>query len=115
MSYFLKSLTVVLLGAVSVSTLTAPMLPLAATQNAPPASCHQHSHNPPARQPASYVCCLVGHDSAVPLASFSPRTALEEAAGFELCAPLIQTAGLGVVKSLPLTSGDPPGTTPLRI
>lgn len=115
MSYFLKSLTLVLLTAISVSALTVPMSPLVAAPNAPSAGCHQHGHNLPARQPASYVCCLAGHDSAVPQAPFSPRPVFKEAASFVLCAPLIRIARLGAGGALPLSYGDPPGKTPQRI
>jgi hypothetical protein len=115
MTGVLKFVTLALLAAVSVSTLTVPMLPSVADAPGRPAGCHQHGHNLPARQPASYVCCLTGHDSAVPQASFSPRPVLVEVASFELCASLIRIAGLGAVGALPLSSGDPPGTTPLRI
>jgi len=115
MSYFLKSLTSVLVTAVSVGALTVPMLTLAAAANVQPAGCHQHGQKPPTRQPSSYTCCLAGHDSAVPQASFAPRPVLMEATIFELCVPLIRIARLGAVGPLPLCSGDPPGTTPLRI
>lgn len=114
MSYFLKSLTLVLLTAVGVSALTVPVLPTMVAPRGRPAGCHDHGQKPPARQP-SYACCLAGHDSAVPQASFSPRPVLVEAATFEVCATLIRIAGLGAVGPLPLSSGDPPGTTPLRI
>jgi len=116
MGRVLKSLALALLTAVSVSALTAQMLPLvAASPNGRPAGCHEHSQKPPARQPASYVCCLAGHDSAIPQASYAPRPVLDEAASFVLCDSLIQIAGIGKVEFLPVSSGGPPGTTPLRI
>lgn len=115
MSYFLKSLTLVLLATVSVSAITVPILPLTAAPDGQPAGCHQHRQKLPSHQSANYVCCLAGHDSAAPQAAFAPRPVFEEAASFELCASLIRIAGLGAGGALPLSYGDPPGTTPLRI
>jgi hypothetical protein len=115
MSYFLKYLTLVLLATASASAITVPILPVTAAPDAQPAGCHQHRQKLPSHQPANYICCLAGHDSAVPQASFAPRPVFEKTASFELCAPLVQIAVLGVVEHLPFSSGDPPGTAPLRI
>jgi hypothetical protein len=115
MSDFLKYLTLVLLATVSVSAITVPILPVTAAPDAQPAGCHQHRQKLPSHQPPNYVCCLAGHDSAVPQAAFAPRLVFEKTASFELCAPLVQIATLGVVEHLPFSSGDPPGTAPLRI
>jgi hypothetical protein len=114
MSYFLKSLSVVLLAAAGVSALTVPILPVTGAPDAQPAGCHQPGQRSPSRQPLNYVCCLAGHNSAIPQALFAPRPVFEEASvDFRGC--LIQLAGLAVVEHLPFSSGDPPGVVPLRI
>jgi hypothetical protein len=115
MSYFLKYLTLVLLAAVSVSAITVPVLTVIPAPDAQPAGCHQHGQKLPSHQPANYNCCLAGHDSAVPQASFDHLVVFEMTASIEPCAPLVQIAGVGVVEHLPFSSGGPPGTAPLRI
>jgi len=115
MSYFLKSLTLVLLSTVSVSAITVPILPVTTAPDAQPAGCHQHRQKLPSHPPANYLCCLAGHDSAIPQAAFAPRLVFEKAPSFELCAPLVEIAALGVVEHLPFSFGDPPGTARLRI
>ena len=115
MSYFLKYLSLVLLATVVVSAITVPILPVTAAPDAQPAGCHQHGQKLPSHQPVNYTCCLAGHDSAIPQASFAPHPVIEGAMSFELCGCLTQSAGQGVVEHLPFSSGDPPGTAPLRI
>jgi hypothetical protein len=89
----------------------------------PPAGCHMHASNnlpdsgipnPPRPLPASYQCCLTGHDAAVVQTSYSPQPAAEcivVTAQIELALPL-RSSGVEVPL---LPSADPPCPTPLRI
>jgi hypothetical protein len=65
--FILLLVTAVLLAAPSqVSPMQISSMTMTAT--APhdrPAGCHEHASQVPAPQPASYKCCLTGHDSAL--------------------------------------------------
>jgi hypothetical protein len=89
-----------------------------------PAVCHAHSSknlplsplpHSPLPAPASYKCCLTGHDAAVVPASTSPQPPALSAP----VPPQIESAltgyFLGDLEVSMLLSADPPGTTPLRI
>jgi len=86
----------------------------------PPAGCHRHASNslpdshPPHPVPASYQCCLTGHDAAVVKTSCSPQPAAECAPLTAQIVPTLPVRGSGVEVRL-VPSADPPGTTPLRI
>jgi hypothetical protein len=90
--------------------------PLEAPIERPPA-CHPHGGNPVPHSPlpASYKCCLTGHDAAV----VHDSTSQQPAAQYTAVPPQIESlptgyflAGLQVSMVL---STHPPGTTPLRI
>jgi hypothetical protein len=82
----------------------------------PSAGCHQHGAKPPASTPASYRCCQTGHDSAILQNSFVTQLSLSR---------LVTTSGSsnapsampieGSLKSLMISSPDPPHTIPLRV
>src|SRR5208282_105830 len=89
----------------------------------PPAACHMHVDNtlpdsslphPPRPAPASYQCCLTGHNAAVVQTSLSPQPCNECARVAVQIEPALALSSSGVEASIFLSAG-PPRTTPLRI
>ena len=92
---------------------------LAALSVAParhPAGCHSHGPGTPTHAPASYQCCVSGHDVAIPNPAFSSRRlaaricAMSDALGLRPDFPHDRISVLFVV-----SSNSPPGAVPLRI
>jgi len=88
-----------------------------------PAACHMHADNtlpdsqlphPPRPAPASYQCCLTGHNAAVVQTSFSPQPSAERVRVTEPIEHELTVSSSGLEVPLVL-SADPPGTAPLRI
>ncbi len=80
-----------------------------------PPGCHEHSSKAPAPHPTSSQCCLTGHNTAIPQTSKSSVPILYDMqTEFFIESPIgsLVTGGFG---KLAVSSGDPPGTTPLRI
>jgi hypothetical protein len=88
-----------------------------------PAGCHAHSGMPlpdsqvphsPAPTPASYRCCLIGHDVAVVQASYSsPFSHQWTRVTLQIAPALAECSHLSEVSKV--LSADPPDITPLRI
>lgn len=78
-----------------------------------PAGCHNH---PPAKSaPASYQCCVSGHDAALPNATFSPRPLVVQI--LSLDSEKLSIASILSLHSATLVfpGSSPPGSAPLRI
>src|SRR5262245_3820067 len=101
-----KSGTLVLLVAVSLSSMTAHVFTVDSGRQ--PAGCHEHQQKGPIQSPMSYQCCIYGHDSAV-VSTFTVGLAVWQGypvtAHFELP---VQLSLLPIVESLRVSSGDPP-------
>ena len=123
-----KILALLLIAALVTAPLAARSLALAVANHAPsaavderPAGCHAHGGQSlplsPLPAPVSYQCCLTGHDAAVVPASTSPQPPAQcQYAQVTLQIQSALTAySLGGLEVSLLLSGDPPGTTPLRI
>jgi len=131
MKYGSKILGLLLIAALVTAALPGGTLVLAAADHAPsgalgerPAACHAHGgqslplsqmpHSPlPA--PASYQCCLTGHDAAVVPASTSPEPPAPSAPAPPQIESLLTGLFLGGLELSMAPSAEPPGTTPLRI
>jgi hypothetical protein len=131
MKYGSKILGLLLIAALVSAALPTGALVLAAADHVPatalgerPAGCHAHGgqslplsqlpHSPlPA--PASYQCCLTGHDAAVVPASASPQPPAASAPVPPQIESLLTGYFLGGLEVSMVPSAEPPGTTPLRI
>ena|ERR1700687_3725667 len=131
MKYGSKILGLLLIAALVTAALPTGALVLAAADHAPSAAvdersagCHAHAgqslplsqlpHSPlPA--PASYQCCLTGHDAAVVPASTSPQPPAPSAPVPPQIESLLTGYFLDGLEVAMVPSAEPPGTTPLRI
>jgi hypothetical protein len=115
----LRMIAVGLLGAIFVALPGAQALAEAPFSGAParhPAGCHSHGPATPSRAPASYQCCVSGHNAAVPNAAFSSRPLEARICGLIVILPSRPDAASGrfsVIFVVP--SNSPPGAAPLRI
>jgi hypothetical protein len=82
-----------------------------------PSTCHTHggSPGPHSPLPASYKCCLTGHDAAVVQDSTSQQPAAQYTAVPAQIESLPTGYFLGGLQVPMVLSTDSPGTTPLRI
>jgi len=109
---------VVVLLSLSVATALpgAHALPFPAAQTGHPAGCHGHGPAAPSPAPASYQCCVNGHDAAIPSAACAMRPLVAQfaalAGGEDLALASTFRADFS---SNVVTAGSPPGTAPLRI
>ena len=69
-----RTLALIVLAALTVSSAGAQGLIFPAAQNSRPAGCHGHPQPTPA--PLNHDCCIAGHDQAVPGNMFSGLTLL---------------------------------------
>jgi hypothetical protein len=129
MNYGSKILGLLLIAALVTAALPTGALVLAAADHAPsaavgerPAGCHAHKNPPdsplphsPLPAPASYQCCLTGHDAAVVPASTSPQPPAPSAPAPPQIESLLTGYFLGGLEVSMVPSAEPPGTTPLRI
>ncbi|MGD0212093.1 MAG: hypothetical protein ABSB87_02600 [Terriglobales bacterium] len=122
-----KILGLLLIAAVVIAPLTAGALADADTPltglTGRPSVCHMHlggtpsDSNPPhypRSVPASYQCCLAGHDAALMQRSGSPQPSAECVRITVQFEPALPSSSSGLESSI-LPSADPPGTNPLRI
>ena len=75
------------------------------------AGCHEQMPTSP--KPADFVCCVSGHDAALPSVSFDTFPGMSSQQECVLASAVTSaclTFSLGT-----MTSGDPPGATPLRV
>jgi hypothetical protein len=104
--------------ALGVSAIGAQSLLFPAQPADHPSGCHgnsnEHGHQVPAPSPTGYQCCLTGHSTAVPQATYPEPMLLQ----------LRRVLNRDLAPSLPddvpageraISSGDPPGASPLRI
>ena len=123
MNYGSKILGLLLIAALVTAALPTGALVLAAVDERP-AGCHAHGgqsvplsqlpHSPlPA--PASYQCCLTGHDAAVVPASTSPEPPAPSAPAPPQIESLLTGYFLGGLEVSMVPSAEPPGRTALRI
>jgi hypothetical protein len=128
MKFGSRILGLLLIAALVTAALPTGSLAVAGADGAPsaavderPAVCHAHGSKSlplsPLPAPVSYQCCLTGHDAAVVPASTSPQPPAQcQRAPVTLQIESALTAYfLGDLEVSMLLSGDPPGTTPLRI
>ena len=114
MSPYAKIVAVVMLIAMGVGLLAAQPSWTHARPLDRPAGCHEHGSNAPPSRPVRTECCAVGHNAAVPqtVQSFEP-VLLNIPIEFVGDVPVTLPAD-GTEQFL-MSSGDPPGSTPLRI
>ena len=115
MERFAKLVVLLAMAAVSASSLGAQVFLLPAQPQQPPAGCHEHGSKAPARHSTNYQCCLTGHNTAVPQTFHSPQPILQDIRIELLIDSPIRSLETGGFGQLSFSSGDPPGTTPLRI
>jgi len=108
-----KSEVWVLLLAVCLGSIPAQALAIASNQQ--PAGCHEHREKPPAQSPASYQCCLHGHDSAIMPAFLLVQPAVQSFATTPPLQSSLHCPPIAIVESLRVSSGDPPRVLPLRV
>jgi hypothetical protein len=97
---------------------TAPSAQLLAMPSPPaghPAGCHDSGPAAPSPAPSSYQCCVSGHQSAIPGASFSlrPTVASSPVEVENLNRSLINFSSRDFSRLIP--SDSPPGAFSLRI
>jgi hypothetical protein len=111
-----KILATLLVTVTAVVSLAGQQSTLMVAVAAQPAGCHQHGAKPPASTPVSYRCCQTGHDSAMPQNSFVTQLSLFRlvSTGASSNAPIAMPIQ-GSLKSLMISSPDPPHTIPLRV
>lgn len=112
-----KSLMIARIAVLTASALVmqTQSVPGVATAEERPAGCHEHGRKAPLPQPASYTCCLGGHDSVLLTPSTVVVPVLQNTI-LDCTAPVSRpVATFSAVEDLPTSSGDPPGATPLRI
>jgi hypothetical protein len=114
MKPFAKLVVLLVMAAVGASSLAAQPLLLQAQPQERPAGCHQHGSNAPAPLSKSYQCCLTGHNTAIPQTFLSLEPMHNMQVELLIDSPIgsLATSGLG---KLTVSSGNPPGATPLRI
>jgi hypothetical protein len=115
MARFAKIVAVLILIAVSASSLAAQSLLSHAQSLKLPAGCHEHGSKAPSPHPTNYECCVIGHNTAVPQAAHSAililsRSQIELVGESSMC-----LSGIGHSQRLAVSSGSPPGANPLRI
>jgi hypothetical protein len=112
-SKMLAALLVTLMAAISLAEQESTLMVVVPGQ---PAGCHQHGATPPASTPVSYRCCQTGHDSAMPQSSFVTQLSLSQLVTTSASsnAPVAMPIQ-GSLKSLMISSPDPPHTIPLRV
>jgi len=115
MERFAKLVVLLVMVAVSASSLGAQAFLLPAQPQQPPAGCHEHGSKAPARHSTNYQCCLTGHNTAVPQTFHSPQPILQDIRIELLIDSPIGSLETGGLRQLTVSSGDPPGATPLRI
>jgi hypothetical protein len=113
--------TVLLLTVVVAVSLAGQEASLMATVPVRPAGCHQHGATqhgatPPASAPVSYRCCQLGHNSAILQSSLTSQTSLVDVVSTSdsTLAAIVFATPTGL-RSLMVSSPDPPHTIPLRV
>jgi hypothetical protein len=80
------------------------------------AGCHQHGSTTPASQPVSYRCCQSGHDFVILQVSLISQLSFAHAVSAADSRPVpILNSTPHSLRSLTVSSSDPPDTTPLRV
>jgi hypothetical protein len=115
---------VLLLTAVAAVSLAAEEPSLMGAAPVRPVGCHQHGATPhgatqdgatpPASAPVSYRCCQLGHNSAVLQNSLTSQPSLVVTTSDSTLAAIVFATPTGV-RSLTVSSPDPPHTIPLRV
>src|SRR5882724_5758588 len=118
--------SVLLLTAVAAVSLAGQEASVMAVAPVRPAGCHQHGatqhgatqdgQTPPASAPVSYRCCQLGHNSAVLQNSLASQPSLVDVVSISDSTPaaIVFAASTGL-RSLTVSSPDPPHTIPLRV
>ena len=107
-----KTLAYLLLGWALLAPLAGQLAP-AASEPVPASGCHHHEQ-PRAPLPASYACCLTGHNVAVPQAPHVVNLAAVHTRLSER--PILVSTNLPQeLKDLLVPPGDPPKVFALRI
>ena len=102
--------------ALGVSAVQAPSLLFPAQAADRPSGCHGngHGHPAPSPSPAGYQCCLTGHSTAVPQATYPEPMLLQLRCALNNdLTPLLQDYLPAYQRAI--SSGDPPAANPLRI
>src|SRR5882672_8748650 len=115
MARFAKIVAVLILIAVGASSLAAQSLLSHAQSLKRPAGCHEHGDKTPTPHPTNYECCVIGHNTAVPQASYTATPVLHWSQNVLVGESQTSLPGIGHSQTLAVSSGSPPGATPLRI
>jgi hypothetical protein len=114
MARFAKIVALLILIAVGASSLAAQALLSQAQSSERPSGCHEHGSKAPAPRPTSYECCAIGHNTAVPQASYSGEPPLHDVQ-VELVGEVPLAFPVADLEKLFISSCDPPGLIVLRI
>jgi hypothetical protein len=86
------------------------------TQPVHPAGCHNHGPASPSSAPISFQCCVSGHQTAMPNASYSPHPLAGRLCASTAGEQLSQDFALGRLPAMLIVpSNSPPGAVRLRI
>ncbi len=107
-------IALVVMMATGASSLGVQSLQLHAQREERSSGCHEHGSSSPSPRPASYQCCLTGHNTAV-LPATHTAAIVHEFRGELLTQPSVSALNGSGLTERAIFSGDPPGATPLRI
>jgi len=81
-----------------------------------PAGCHSHRPPTPSPAPASYQCCVSGHDAAIPNAAFSSRPLEARICSVAVAQQVrLDSSSDRLSVTFVVPSNSPPGAVSLRI
>ena len=109
-----KWMAVTLLSVISAATTAGQDTALMNVTQPQPAGCH-HRDGAPSSRPVSYRCCQSGHDSAI---LQIPLTMQMDSSDLRLpveLSPVLATGFRQSLRSLAISSPDPPLNLPLRV
>jgi hypothetical protein len=111
----LRMVAVVLLIAMAAMP-AAQAMPFPAVQTPHPAGCHSHGPATPSPAPASYQCCVTGHDAAIPSVARALRPLVARFAASDGGEDLALASTFAAhFSSNVVIASSPPGIAPLRI
>jgi hypothetical protein len=93
----------------------AQAMPFPAAPAAHPAGCHGHGPSAPSPVPASYQCCVNGHDAAIPSTACAMRPLVAQFATLDGEDLTLSSTFSAHSSSNVVTASSPPGIAPLRI
>jgi hypothetical protein len=111
-----QSKTIIFLLLASVAVSTASRVAAASFKSHPyQAPCHEHGPKAPGHQPPNNACCLTGHNVAIVPSYFSIQSPAFTISNVILRAAFVAVYSAERIPAAIESSGDPPGSPPLRI